>query len=115
VRLIAHQQVATATDVNETLLASLTVMISEALRLDHVAIELRSTAKEWTRIAGRGDSCEHDESFPLAMGAQLVRRLIVGYRTGALGRRDRECLAVAVPAVRLVPGLPRLTADLRPC
>jgi hypothetical protein len=41
------------------------VIISDALRLDHVAIELRSATNDWTRIAGRGDPCEHDETFPL--------------------------------------------------
>jgi len=113
VRQLVNQQVATATDVNETLLASLAVIISDALRLDHVAIELRSAANDWTRIAGRGEPCEHDESFPLAMGDQLVARLVVGYRNGGLGRRDREVLADVVPHVTLAVGLVRLTGDLR--
>jgi signal transduction histidine kinase len=113
VRQLVNQQVATATDVNETLLASLAVIIADTLRLDHVAIDLMSAGSDWTRIAERGDPSEHDESFPLAMGDQLVGRLVVGCRSAVLGRRDREVLADVVPHVTLAVGLVRLTGDLR--
>jgi two-component system, NarL family, sensor kinase len=38
---------------------------------------------------------------------------VVGCRTGALGRRDRQVLADVVPHVTLAVGLVRLTGDLR--
>jgi hypothetical protein len=110
---LVNQQVATATDVNETLLASLVVIIGDALRLDHVAIELPSAANGWTRVAGRGAPSEHDENFPLALGDQLVGRLVVGCRSAALGRLDRAVLADVVPHVTLAVALVRLTGDLR--
>jgi len=113
VRQLVNQQVATATDVNETLLASLAVIIADALRLDHVAIELPSAANGWTRIAGRGAPGEHDENLPLALGDQVVGRLVVGCRSSALDGRDREVLADVVPHVTLAVGLVRLTGDLR--
>jgi signal transduction histidine kinase len=113
VRQLVNQQVATATDVNETLLASLAMIIADTLRLDHVAIDVMSAGSDWTRIAERGDPGEHDESFPLAMGDQLVGRLVVGCRSAVLGRRDREVLADIVPHVTLAVGLVRLTGDLR--
>jgi two-component system, NarL family, sensor kinase len=113
VRQLVNQQVATATYVNETLLASLAVIISETLRLDHVAIELKSAPNDWTPIAGHGDPAEHDERFPLAMGDQLVGRLVVGCRSGPLRRRDRQVLADVVPHVTLAVGLVRLTGDLQ--
>src|SRR4029077_609601 len=86
VRQLVNQQVATATDVNETLLASLVVIIGDVLQLDHVAIKLPSAANGWTRVAGRGAPSEHVENFPLALGDQLVGRLVVGCRSAALGR-----------------------------
>jgi signal transduction histidine kinase len=89
------------------------VTIADALRLDHVAIDLRSATNDWTRIAECGDPGGHDESFPLAMGDQLVGRLVVGWRGAVLGRRDREVLADVVPHVTLAVGLVRLTGDLR--
>jgi two-component system NarL family sensor kinase len=113
VRQLVNQQVATATDVNETLLASLAMIIGDALRLDHVAIELPSAPNGWTRVAGRGAPTEHDENFPLALGDQLVGRLVVGCRSAALGRLDRAVLADVVPHVTLAVGLVRLTGDLR--
>jgi signal transduction histidine kinase len=113
VRQLVNQQVATATDVNETLLASLAVIIADALRLDHVAIDLMSAADDWTRIAERGVPGAHDENFPLAMGDQLVGRLVIGCRSAVLGRRDREVLADVVPHVTLAVGLVRLTGELR--
>ena len=113
VRQLVNQQVATATEVNETLLASLAVTIADALRLDHVAVDLVSATNNWTRIAECGDPRGHDESFPLAMGDQLLGRLVVGWRGAALGRRDREVLADVVPHVTLAVGLVRLTGDLR--
>ena len=113
VRQLVNQQVATATDVNETLLASLAVIIADALRLDHVAIELPSAANGWTRIAGRGSPGGHDENLPLALGDQVVGRLVVGCRGSALDRRDQEVLADVVPHVTLAVGLVRLTGDLR--
>ncbi|HKA67876.1 MAG TPA: histidine kinase [Actinomycetes bacterium] len=113
VRQLVNQQVATASDVNEALLASLAVIIADTLRLDHVAIDLMSVTNDWTRIAERGDPGEHDESFPLAMGDQLVGRLVVGCRSAVLGRRDRDVLADIVPHVTLAVGLVRLTGDLR--
>jgi signal transduction histidine kinase len=113
VQQLVNQQVATATDVNETLLASLVVSIAEALRLDHVAIDLMSAASDWTRAAERGSLTEHDENFPLAMGDQVVGRLVVGCRSVALGRRDRRVLADVAPHVTLAVGLVRLTGDLR--
>ncbi len=113
VRQLVNQQVATATDVNETLLASLAVIIADALRLDHVAIDLMSAADDWTRIAERGVPGTHDENFPLAMGDQLVGRLVIGCRSAVLGRRDREVLADVVPHVTLAVGLVRLTGELR--
>lgn len=113
VRQLVNQQVATATDVNESLLASLAVIIADALRLDHVAIYVTSTANDWTRIAERGEPGEHDESFPLAMGDQLVGRVVVGCRSAVLGTRDRQVLSDVVPHVTLAVGLVRLTGDLR--
>jgi len=113
VRQLVNEQVATASDVNETLLASLAVIIADALRLDHVAIDLMSPANDWTPIAKQGDPVEQDETFPLAMGDQLVGRLVVGCRSAALGRRDREVLGDVVPHVTLAVGLVRLTGDLR--
>lgn len=111
VRQLVSQQVATATDVNETLLLSLAVTIAEALRLDHVAIDLMSP-EGWIRVAERGGPQDHDESFPLAAGEQLVGRLVVGCRA-ALGTRDRDVLADVVPHVTLAVGLIRLTGELR--
>jgi two-component system, NarL family, sensor kinase len=108
---LVSQQIATATDVNETLLESLAVTIADALRLDHVAIDLMS-ADGWIRVAERGGRQDHDESFRLASGDQVVGRLVVGCRA-ALGRRDREVLADVVPHVTLAVGLIRLTGELR--
>ena len=116
VRQLVNQQVATATDVNETLLSSLSATIANALRLDHVAIDLMSAtneAKDWTRVAEFGEPGDHDESFRMATGDQVVGRLVVGCRTANLGRRDREVLADVVPHLTLAVGLVRLTSELR--
>jgi two-component system NarL family sensor kinase len=116
VRQLVNQQVTTATDVNETLLSSLAATIADALRLDHVAIDLISPTNEagdWTRVAERGEPGDHDESFRMATGDQLVGRLVVGCRTATLGRRDREVLADVVPHLTLAVGLVRVTAELR--
>jgi signal transduction histidine kinase len=112
VRELVNQQVATATDVNETLLGSLAVTIAGALRLDHVAIDLRTKPRDWTRVAEYGESGERDGSLPLETGDQLVGRLVVGCR-GGLSKRDREVLADVAPLVTLALGLVRVTGELR--
>ena len=112
VRQLVGQQVATGTDVDERLLGSLAETIADALRLDHVAIDLLSSAG-WARVAEHGESVDGDEDFTLSTADQVLGRLVVGWRGSALGRRDRDVLADVVPHVTLAVGLVRLTSDLR--
>ena len=113
VRQLVNQQVATATDVNETLLVSLTATVADALRLDHVAIDSPSPGR-WLDPGRRcGSGTDHDETFALATGDQVVGRLVVGCRGARLGTRDRAVLADVVPHVTLAVGLVRLTGELR--
>ncbi|HEY2983743.1 MAG TPA: ATP-binding protein [Jatrophihabitantaceae bacterium] len=112
VRQLVAQQVATATDVDERLLGSLADTIAEALRLDHVAIDLL-TPGGWSRVAEHGESVDGDEDLSLSTGDQVLGRLVVGCRGSALGGRDRDVLADVVPHVTLAVGLVRLTSDLR--
>jgi signal transduction histidine kinase len=95
------------------MLASLAVTIADALRLDHVAIDLMSPLNDWRRVAECGEPTTHDENFPLATGDQRLGRLVVGCRRAALGRRDREVLTDVVSHVTLAVGLIRLTGELR--
>jgi signal transduction histidine kinase len=111
IRQLVNQQVATATDV-DGLLPSLATIIGEALRLDHVAIDL-FLADRWSRAAEQGEPVAGDEAFLLAIGAQTIGRVVVGCHSSALRRRDREMLADLVPHVTLAVGLVRLTTDLR--
>jgi two-component system NarL family sensor kinase len=112
VRKLVNQQIAGGSEVNETLLASLAATIAEALRLDHVAVDLR-WGLEWTRVAEYGAPGGQDERFPLTTGDQIVGRLVVGCRSAALGKRDREVLADVVPHVTLALALVRVTGELR--
>jgi two-component system NarL family sensor kinase len=112
VRQLVGQQVATASDVDERLLGSLTDTIAEALRLDHVAIDL-PTSGGWSRVAEHGESVDGDEDLSLSTGDQVLGRLVVGCHGSALGGRDRDVLADVVPHVTLAVGLVRLTSDLR--
>ena len=113
VRQLVNQQVASETDVNETLLVSLTATVAEALRLDHVAIDLTSPGDGWIRVAECGTGTDHDDDFALATGDQVLGRLVVGCRGARLGTRDRAVLADVVPHVTLAVGLIRLTGELR--
>ena len=113
VRQLVNQQIASETDVNETLLVSLTATVDEALRLDHVAIDLTSSDDGWVRVAECGVRTDHDEDFALATGDQVLGRLVVGCRGSRLGMRDRTVLADVVPHVTLAVGLIRLTGELR--
>jgi signal transduction histidine kinase len=111
IRQLVNQQVATATDV-DGLLPSLAKIISEALRLDHVAIDLL-IADSWSRAAEVGESVEDDDALQLAIGDQTIGRVVVGCNRSSLRRRDLEVLADVVPHVTLAVGLVRLTTDLR--
>ena len=112
VRQLVGQQVATGTDVDERLLGSLAETIADALRVDHVAIDLASSGG-WARVAEHGESVDGDEDFTLSTADQVLGRLVVGWRGSALARRDRDVLADVVPHVTLAVGLVRLTGDLR--
>ncbi len=113
VRRLVNQQVASETDVNETMLASLTATVADALRLDHVALELSSSRPAAELIAQVGAPTDHDERFVLRIGDQLLGDLVVGCRRAPLGRHDRDALRDVVPHVALAVGLVRLTAELR--
>jgi signal transduction histidine kinase len=112
VRQLVGQQVATGTDVDERLLGSLADTIAQALRLDHVAIDLLASGR-WSRVAEHGESTDGGEELSLSTGDQVLGRLVVGCRGTTLGGRDREVLADVVPHVTLAVGLVRLTSDLR--
>jgi signal transduction histidine kinase len=112
VRQLVGQQVTTGTDVDERLLGSLADTIAEALRLDHVAIDLRSP-QGWSRVAEHGEPVGRDEELPLTSADQILGRLVVGCRGSQLRRRDRSVLSDLVPHVTLAVGLVRVTTDLR--
>jgi two-component system NarL family sensor kinase len=111
IRQLVNQQVATATDV-DGLLPALATIIGEALRLDHVAIDLL-IAERWSRAAECGAPVHGDEALVLAIGDQTIGRVVVGCHGSSLGRRDREVLADVIPHVTLAVGLVRVTTDLR--
>jgi two-component system NarL family sensor kinase len=113
VRQLVNQQVATAADVTDTLLPSLAATLASGLRLDHVAIDVCTTAGEWKRVGESGSETDHDELFPLMRGEEEVGRLITGCRDNHLGRRYREVLGDVVPHLTVAVGVVQLTRELQ--
>jgi signal transduction histidine kinase len=111
IRQLVNQQVVVATNV-DGMLVSLAGIIGEALRLDHVAIDLLD-AEQWSRAAEFGEPYDDDIALRLTIGEQTIGRLTVGCDGSALGRRDREVLADLIPHVTLAVSLVRVTKDLR--
>jgi signal transduction histidine kinase len=100
-------------DSGDELLPALVSSLQRDLRLDSVAIDVR-TATGWHRQASRGPATTYRRVVDLEQHGEVVGRLIVGWEYGPqLRARDEHVLAELVGPLGLAVGWVRLAADLR--
>jgi signal transduction histidine kinase len=100
-------------DSGDELLPALVSSLQRDLRLDSVAIDVR-TATGWHRQASRGPDTTYRRVVDLEQHGEVVGRLIVGWEYGPqLRARDEHVLAELVGPLGLAVGWVRLAADLR--
>ena len=95
------------------LLPALAVSLQRELRLDRVAIDVR-TPSGWDRAALVGPETPHERSVELRQSDDVVGRLVVGWGHGVhLRARDERVLEELTAPLGLAVGWVRLTAQLR--
>jgi signal transduction histidine kinase len=100
-------------DSGDELLPALVSTLQRDLRLDSVAIDVR-TPTGWHRQASRGPATTYQRAVDLEQHGEVVGRLIVGWEYGPqLRARDEHVLAELVGPLGLAVGWVRLAADLR--
>lgn len=101
------------TDTGDELLPRLVERLCRELRLDSVAIDVR-TADGWRRAAAIGPPTTYVRTVPLEQHGEAVGRLIVGWEHGPhLRDRDRRVLDEIAGPLALAVGWVGLTNDLR--
>jgi two-component system, NarL family, sensor kinase len=97
----------------EGLLTALASILQRDLRVDSVAIDVR-TADGWRREAALGPPTTYSRTVELDQHGDVVGRLVVGWEHGpSLRARDEHVLAELVGPLGLALGWVRLAADLR--
>jgi signal transduction histidine kinase len=100
-------------DSGDELLPALAESLQRDLRLDAVAIDVR-TPDGWRREAALGPKTTYERVIELDQHGEVVGRLLVGWEYGpALRARDEHVLAELVGPLGLAVGWVRLAADLR--
>jgi signal transduction histidine kinase len=100
-------------DSGDELLPALATSLQHELRLDAVAIDVRSP-DGWRRVAALGPPTTHQRVVELEQRGDLVGRLVVGWEHGpSLRRRDERILHELAGPLALAVGWVHLAADLR--
>jgi signal transduction histidine kinase len=100
-------------DSGDELLPALAASLQRDLRLDAVAIDVR-TSHGWRREASLGLRTTYERIVELEQHGEVVGRLIVGWEYGpSLRARDEHVLAELAGPLGLAVGWVRLAADLR--
>jgi signal transduction histidine kinase len=100
-------------DSGDELLPALAASLQRDLRLDAVAIDVR-TPHGWRREAAFGPPTTYERIVQLEQHGEVVGRLVVGWEYGpSLRARDEHVLAELVGPLGLAVGWVRLAADLR--
>ena len=100
-------------DSGDELLPALAASLQRELRLDAVAIDVR-TPDGWHREAASGPPTPHGRVVELQQRGEVVGRLVVGWEHGpSLRARDERVLAELAGPLGLAVGWVRLAAELR--
>ncbi len=100
-------------DSGDELLPALAASLRSDLRLDFVAIDVR-TSDGWRREASLGPPTTYERIVELDQHGDVVGRLVVGWEYGpSLRARDEHVLDELVGPLALAVGWVRLAADLR--
>lgn len=100
-------------DSGDELLPALAASLQHELRLDSVAIDVR-TATGWHRATSIGPDSAHQRTVELEQRGEVVGRLVVGWSHGPFLRaRDERVLTALVAPLGLAVGWARLAAQLR--
>ncbi|MEP7202418.1 MAG: histidine kinase, partial [Ilumatobacteraceae bacterium] len=101
------------TDSGDELLPALVASLQRELRLDAVAIDVRTPAG-WRREAASGPATAYERVVLLQQRDEVVGRLVVGWEHGpSLRARDERVLAELAGPLGLAVGWVRLAAELR--
>ena len=101
------------TDAGDELLGSLVGSLQRELRLEAVALDVR-TQHGWRREAALGPATTYERSVPLEQHGEVVGRLVVGWEHGPhLRTRDERVLAEIAGPLALAVGWVRLADELR--
>jgi signal transduction histidine kinase len=101
------------TDSGDELLPALVASLQRELRLESVAIDVR-TPDGWRREAASGPVTAHERVVQLQQRDEVVGRLVVGWEHGpSLRARDERVLAELAGPLGLAVGWVRLAAELR--
>jgi len=101
------------TDSGDELLPALATSLRRELRLDAVAIDVR-TPDGWRREAASGVATTYERVVELQQRGEVVGRLVVGWEHGpSLRARDERVLAELAGPLGLAVGWVRLAAELR--
>ncbi len=101
------------TDSGDELLPALAASLQRELRLDAVAIDVR-TPDGWRREAASGRPTSHERVVELQQRGEVVGRLVVGWEHGpSLRARDERVLAELAGPLGLAVGWVRLAEELR--
>ena len=101
------------TDSGDELLPALVASLQRELRLDAVAIDVR-TPDGWRREAASGPATPYERVVELQQRDEIVGRLVVGWEHGpSLRARDERVLAELAGPLGLAVGWVRLAAELR--
>jgi signal transduction histidine kinase len=101
------------TDSGDELLPALAASLRRELRLDAVAIDVR-TPDGWRREAASGSATPYERVVELQQRGEVVGRLVVGWEHGpSLRTRDERVLAELAGPLGLAVGWVRLAAELR--
>lgn len=101
------------TDSGDELLPALVASLQRELRLDAVAIDVR-TPDGWRREAASGPPTTYERVVPLQQRNEIVGRLVVGWEHGpSLRARDERVLAELAGPLGLAVGWVRLATELR--
>ena len=100
-------------DSGDELLPALAASLQRELRLDAVAIDVR-TPDGWRREAAIGPATTHERVVLLQQRDEVVGRLVVGWEHGpSLRAQDERVLAELAGPLGLAVGWVRLAAELR--
>jgi signal transduction histidine kinase len=100
-------------DSGDELLPALVASLQRELRLEAVAIDLR-TPEGWQREAALGPPTTYERTVELEQQGEVVGRLVIGWEHGpSLRDRDERIIAELAGPLGLAVGWVRLAADLR--